>query len=274
MTRDLSVHYRDYTILFVGGLHGSGTSALAKSLGTHPHVSQLTNTFVPEDEGQHLQSLFPPASALGGRGRWAFNPAAHMTQGPAVPAKDAAEQLFEAWRPYWDLDASVLIEKSPPNMLRMRFLESIFPEAKFLIIVRHPIAVSLATLQRRRSLCVVGGVSGLLDHWLAAYGRMAEDLRYLKWAKVLRYEDLVDQPGRMLGDVADAIGVSPDEFTPSFRRDINDRYFRQWNRLARLAPRRYRRILDRYEDAVNGYGYSLRRPKDVFQVPALYQSNE
>ena len=52
----------DHTYVFVGGLHRSGTSLLARSLEAHPSVSGFRDTGVPEDEGQHLQSVYPAGS--------------------------------------------------------------------------------------------------------------------------------------------------------------------------------------------------------------------
>lgn len=39
--------------VFIGGLHRSGTSTITNILGTSNLVSILTDTNVPENEGQH-----------------------------------------------------------------------------------------------------------------------------------------------------------------------------------------------------------------------------
>ena len=67
-------------LVFVGGLHRSGTTLFAKLLTGHPDVSGLSNTGVWEDEGQHLQDVYPPAAEFGGLGRFAFADGAHMTE--------------------------------------------------------------------------------------------------------------------------------------------------------------------------------------------------
>ena len=54
----------DHTLLFVGGLHHSGTTLLTRALRQHPAISGLRGTGVPEDEGQHLQSVIPAAVEL------------------------------------------------------------------------------------------------------------------------------------------------------------------------------------------------------------------
>ena len=57
-------------LLFVGGLHRSGTSLVHRCLTRHPEVTGFSDTGVPEDEGQHLQTLYAPAYAHGGPGRF------------------------------------------------------------------------------------------------------------------------------------------------------------------------------------------------------------
>ena len=57
--------------VFVGGLHRSGTTPLARVLGAHPEISGLSGTGVSEDEGQHLQDVYPRIRAHGGMGRFA-----------------------------------------------------------------------------------------------------------------------------------------------------------------------------------------------------------
>jgi len=44
-------------IVFVAGLHRSGTSLVHRCLAAHPDVSGFADTGVPEDEGQHLQTV-------------------------------------------------------------------------------------------------------------------------------------------------------------------------------------------------------------------------
>ena len=50
-------------LVFVGGLHRSGTSLVHRCLAEHPSASGFRNTGVWEDEGQHLQTVYLPAAA-------------------------------------------------------------------------------------------------------------------------------------------------------------------------------------------------------------------
>src|ERR1700691_2539156 len=72
--------------VFLGGLHRSGTTLLFRMLREHPEISGFENNKVkeewlaPEDEGQFLQTVYPPAVFFGGPGKFAFAPEAHMTE--------------------------------------------------------------------------------------------------------------------------------------------------------------------------------------------------
>ena len=102
------------------GLHRSGTTPLARAIASHPQVSGLGATGVKEDEGQHFQSVYPPARQYGGAGRFARDERAHLTEMSPLVSPSNAQRLWDAWSPYWDLSRPCLLEKSPPNLIMGR----------------------------------------------------------------------------------------------------------------------------------------------------------
>src|SRR5438477_293208 len=124
---------QDHRFVFLAGLHRSGTTLLARLLAAHPGVSGFSGTGADADEGQHLQTVYPAAKVWGGPGRFGFAPEAHFTEEQA--SEEKARQLFEEWSPHWDLARPVLLEKSPPNLLKTRFLQALFPGSAFVVIV-------------------------------------------------------------------------------------------------------------------------------------------
>ena len=253
-----------HRLLFVAGLHRSGTTQLHASLATHPEVSGFTGTGAPHDEGQHLQDVYPTARAHGGPGRFAFDPAAHLTEASDLVAPEAAARLFGQWSRHWDTSRPVLIEKSPPNLIRMRFLQALFPSARFLVIVRHPVTTALATtklattrLMRRTFRSA--DLAGTLEHWFAAHRIFLDDLPQVREVRVVRWEDLRDDPDRTFGAIAEFAGLADAFVRPELDPTVDERYRRRWEDLAATrAGARALQVAQAHEAEAARFGYSVR----------------
>lgn len=250
----------EHRLVFVGGLHRSGTTLMANLLGAHPQVSRLRGTSVPEDEGQHVQDVYPAARAHGGPGRFAFAANAHLTEKDAGTPAEIRRRLLMAWGPYWDLSCPVLVEKSPPNLIMARFLHAAFPDAVFVMVMRHPVAVACAT--KKWSHTTFGS---LIRHWVTAYETMFSDIADLDRVVVVRYEDVVADPGGTVGRVLSTVGLPADDaadVTAEVRveRGVNDPYLERWRRPWPWGPWS-RSIIDaRYGARVRRLSYDLSKP--------------
>ena len=129
--------------IFVCGLQRSGTSILTRLLSEHPSISSMKKVHVPQNEAMYLQDVFPNDDAAGGPGRFAFWPEARLTEEDFDEEKGA--RIRASWSKYWYPSQNYLIEKSPGNLIRTRFLQALSPKSLFVFILRHPIAVTLAT---------------------------------------------------------------------------------------------------------------------------------
>ena len=56
-----------HRLVFLAGLHRSGTTLLARLLAAHPEVSAFSDTGVSADEGQHLQTRLPARTSPAAR---------------------------------------------------------------------------------------------------------------------------------------------------------------------------------------------------------------
>jgi hypothetical protein len=220
---------------------------LASVLGSNPQVSGFSGTGAPEDEGQHLQTVLPTDEHHGGPGRFAFSPAAHLTEASPYAAPEPARRLREQWDRYWDHSRPVLLEKSPPNLIRFRLLQRVFPGSAFILVMRNPVPVVLST--RKWSPAVTH--RALVQHWLYAHEIAFADSSCLASFMAVRYEDLISEPAAVMTRVASFIGVPAQFDLTGVDRTVNDRYFRQW--AAEIADGE----LGDLEPAVRHYGYSL-----------------
>jgi hypothetical protein len=146
--------FKNHRFIFVGGSPQSGTSFLRKLLVTNHSSGQekcmqyslYKNTNV---EGQWLLDGVSPKDqefkAYYGAGRLDVFLTETDTNKGIINQGDFREYLWRSWSRFWDTDKLFLVEKSPPNFLKMRFLSQLFSvyyPCKFLIILKDPIGNS------------------------------------------------------------------------------------------------------------------------------------
>ena len=211
--------------VFVGGLMRSGTTLLARILAQHPHVSAFADTGFLQDEGQYLQSVFPVSShAYGGPGRFAFDPAAHITEASALLTEENKSKLQREWNKHWDLEKPVLVEKSPMDMLKSRFLNQVFADSYFIFMIRHPIAVSIATQKWSGT-----SIFALINHWLMAQEILRDDLKFLPNYAIIPYEKFVADPEPIIRRLETALALDTAPYQFKLHQRLNDNYFKLWN---------------------------------------------
>jgi hypothetical protein len=208
-----------------------------------------------------VQTIFPPAVPFGGAGRFGFDGRSFMDEHHPLVSADNATALFEQWSKFWNLRCNYLIEKSPPTLVRSRFLQAMFPRSVFIIILRHPIAVAYATQKWSRT-----SIASLIDHWLLCHERFLGDLPHLARCFVLRYEELVSSPQQTIDEVLRFVGLTPVPVTLDVERGVNERYFRKWTEEeSSVLPA----LPDRYEERANCMGYSLTHREELLPAPCL-----
>lgn len=172
--------------LFIGGLHRSGTSLLARLIAAHPLVSAITDAPVPENEGCYLTGAIPHTARHGIPGHFATDPAQHHVEGSALDRLTTRTRLEADWAHWFDRGSPWRVEKSPVNLTRTRLLQSLFPLSHFVIVVRDP--RYLAAAMRKWS---DAGDAAMLRYWSEAHTLVLEDFAHLHHAMIVRYEDLV-----------------------------------------------------------------------------------
>src|SRR2546421_5441261 len=181
----------NYKYVFVCGLQRSGTSVLGRNIARLEGCTGFKNTGVLQDEGQYLQDVYPPDRAYGGTGRFGFDPRAHLTETSVLLTPENIAKLRESWHSHWEKDKSICLEKTPGNLIMTRFLQAAFPDAYFIVIRRHPVAVSMASQKWSMS-----SLHSLFEHWLRCHELFNMDKKYLRNVYELTYEDYVENPER------------------------------------------------------------------------------
>ena len=224
-------------------------------IGNLKEVSKFENTGFPEDEGQFLQSVMPLKDEFILPGRFAFNKDAHFTEKSSLLLKK--DLLFDEWCNKWDMSKEVLLEKSPPNIIRTRFLQEVFPNSMFITIIRHPIANSYAVKKWTNDFFL----DKLIKHWVIAHTIYFNDRKYLKNEILISYEDLIENPDFVLEKISKFIGyniISSETLSDKnkFYFDLwEGKYFKSLKHFFKELEKKY--LIHKYEKTINKFGYSF-----------------
>jgi hypothetical protein len=162
---------------FIVACSNSGTTLLHSLLARHPDVGSLPA------EGQFLTDQLPTPKREGFGRRWAVNPELyHLTErdGRSIRVRRLKRQWGYCFN---DPTMPVLIEKSPPNAARTRWLQAHFANAHFIGLIRYAVAEGIS---RRAG----HPISLAATQWARSNELLLADWPYLERKVLMRYEDL------------------------------------------------------------------------------------
>ena len=73
------------------------------------------------------------------------------------------------------MSKTYLLEKTPANLLRSRFLQAMLPSTYFVFVIRYTVSVALAEQKWSGT-----SLLSLIEHWLVYNESLREDVQYLK----------------------------------------------------------------------------------------------
>lgn len=226
--------------LFVLCPPASGSTLLWRILQTSPALSALPG------EGQAVAP-----TQLFSRDRW--NPRKVIPWG----------EVEQVWRAHWDLERPVLLEKSPPHLIRAHQLEAHFPDSRFIVMIRNPYAFCEGVRRRWGHRYTW---RNLAQFWVTLARYQIENTRSLRRTLAFTYEDLTaDAAGvcaRLVEFVPELGYLDPSGRHAVFERaapvtDLNR------DQIARLSPWAISAISDAlapYPDLLTHFGYQLLSP--------------
>ncbi len=207
---------QDEAPIFLVGFPRSGTTLLEQILDSHPRLQTLEEKPMAEVLEQAFLNL------TGG--------------GPDALANLSEPQLTHLRQVYWTeaerlLDrqpGTLLVDKLPLNIVRVPLLWRVFPDARFILAIRHPCDVTLSCLMQNfgHNDAMAGLVS--LDSIAQIYARvMGSWLDYaarlpLHWHQV-RYEDLITNLEDEARSLLDFLGVGWDDAVLGHTRHARER---------------------------------------------------
>lgn len=165
-------------------------------------------------------------------------------------------------------DPRRLILKSPPHTSRLKVLLELFPDARFVYLVRNPFVVFPSTVHLWKSLYAAHGyqdptLEGLEEYVLDNFARMHKEFEATRDLippgnlTVLRYEDLVSDPIENMRNIYEQLELGDFETVlPAIKQYFEDAADYKTNRYRKLAPEIREQIAERWGPFIEQYGYT------------------
>jgi omega-hydroxy-beta-dihydromenaquinone-9 sulfotransferase len=160
-----------------------------------------------------------------------------------------------------------VVLKNPPHSFRIKVLLDLFPEAKFIHIVRDPFVVYPSTLHLRKSLYSKHGLQrptfdGLDEQVLSTYTdlyRKLEEGRKLVDPSSfyeLRYEDLIADPEGQMRALYEHLELGDFEgFLPRLRQYLAEHEDYETNSYE-ITDEQRAIVAERWSEVIDRYGYT------------------
>jgi hypothetical protein len=161
--------------LFILAPPYSGSTLLNEIISTSPFVS-VNNPFESR-EGQQLPEL---KKIMFRDGRWSLNLELNWLE------------IKMIWRKYWDVTKPVLLDKSPPNIVRAMEIQNHFNPAFFIIFLRDPY-VLCEGLIRKDNLSPERAATFVVK----IFEHQRKNIDGLEKTFLIKYQDLVNHPDKI-----------------------------------------------------------------------------
>jgi len=169
--------------LFILCLPFSGSTLITKLIGTSKNASIFSST---ESEGQKIPEL---GDIMLIDDRWNPN------------IKFPWQKIKEIFMSHWDLSKPILVEKSPPNIIRTQEIIKEFHPIFFIASIRNPYAFSYSF--HRRSPDVP--FSHIAKRWVSMAKFQISNIENLDNILFFTYEDLTNHPETISAKIANFI---------------------------------------------------------------------
>lgn len=160
--------------------------------------------------------------------------------------------------------APVIVEKTPANMARTRWLQANFRHACFVGVIRDPYAVAAGIRKKAEPRHLASGwpIEMCAHQWARSNLVLEEDVQHLERFLWVRYEDFVEAPSQTLTAILDLVGLpasSAFEERQSWKVHERNEPIRNLNAasISELSQDDIRRINATIGDTIRHFGYEL-----------------
>ncbi len=192
---------KDKTWVFLVGCYNSGTTLLAELLGQHPSISAL------ETEGHFITDQFIKDYDIGLPRMWVKREDLFRLDETSTGPDPV--RVKKEWAMRLDLRKPVLLEKSPPNSARTRWLQAHFENARFVGIIRNGYAVAEGITRKAdpKHLKDSWPIGMSAYQWQRSNEVLLEDAKHLEHFLWVSYEELAADTAATLNRITRFIGI-------------------------------------------------------------------
>jgi hypothetical protein len=245
---------KDKTWVFLVGCYNSGTTLLAELLGQHPSISALST------EGHFITDQFVKDYDIGLPRMWVEREDLfRLNENDHGPDP---VRVKKEWAMRLDLKKPVLLEKSPPNSAKTRWLQQHFENAHFIGIMRNGYAVAEGITRKADPKHLINSwpIEKSAYQWKRSNEVLQQDAEHLKHFIWISYEDLAEDTIGTLNKITDFIGIENFEHFEAGRNwSIHEREEQVRNMNAesieRLTPEQIKRITEVAGEMLDEFGY-------------------
>ncbi len=248
--------------VFMVAFPRSGTTLLETILDTQPQVSTLSevDTLLEIRKAIERIGLTYPA----GLSALTREQTADLRELYAATTKNYLENTE---------DCTVVIDKLPLNIMHLPLIRLLFPDARYILSLRHPLDVCLSCFQQdfllNNEMAFFTSLEGCFSRYrdvMTLFERFRDELNLE--LHVVRYEDLVEDFERTVTGVFEFLGIRPDDSYRSFHAVNREKLINTPSRSQVIRPlyqssrfkwQHYREFLQPHAHhvraLVNTYGY-------------------
>lgn len=183
--------------VFIVGCYNSGTTLIHDLLANHPDIGSMP------DEGQYYTDQLLLPKSVGLPRLWAIEPDRFYLNENSNQGINIGK-LKRQWGAYFDEPMGpILLEKSPTNAARTRWLQRHFENAHFIGIIRNGYAVAEGIRRKADHSLDIGA-----RQWTRSNEIMLDDFEMLEKKILIRYEELTESTHETLQQIFNFLGLN------------------------------------------------------------------